>query len=83
MATPTPAVTVSPVDAARAAWQHTRSQLFPIRLERWLVLGLLAFQMYAGAGDLQTFHHEATAKKDGTIQYVIEAAGPQGATFTP
>ena len=43
MATPTPAVTVSPVDAARAAWQHTRSQLFPIRLERWLVLGLLAF----------------------------------------
>jgi hypothetical protein len=43
MATPTPAVTVSPVDAARAAWQHTRSQLFPIRLEKWLVLGLLAF----------------------------------------
>jgi len=43
MATPTPAVTVSPADAARAAWQHTRSQLFPIRLERWLVLGLLAF----------------------------------------
>lgn len=43
MATPTPAVSVSPVDAARAAWQHTRSQLFPIRLERWLVLGLLAF----------------------------------------
>lgn len=43
MATPTPAVTVSPVDAARAAWQHTRSQLFPIRVERWLVLGFLAF----------------------------------------
>jgi hypothetical protein len=36
-------VTVSPIDAARAAWQHTRSQLFPIRFERWLVLGLLAF----------------------------------------
>jgi hypothetical protein len=36
-------VTVSPIDAARAAWQHTRSQLFPIRLEKWLVLGLLAF----------------------------------------
>jgi hypothetical protein len=43
MATPTPSVTVSPVDAARAAWQHTRSQLFPFRLERWLVLGVLAF----------------------------------------
>jgi hypothetical protein len=34
---------VSPVDAARAALDHTRRQLFPIRLERWLVLGLLAF----------------------------------------
>jgi hypothetical protein len=43
MATPPPSITVSPVDAARAAWQHTRSQLFPIRLEKWLVLGLLAF----------------------------------------
>ena len=43
MATPTPPVTVSPVDAARAAYHHTRNQLFPIRLEKWLVLGLLAF----------------------------------------
>jgi len=43
MTTPPPSVTVSPVDAARAAYHHTRSQLFPIRLERWLVLGLLAF----------------------------------------
>jgi hypothetical protein len=43
MATPTPPAMVSPVDAARAAYHHTRSQLFPIRLERWLVLGLLAF----------------------------------------
>lgn len=43
MATPPLSVTVSPVDAARAAYHHTRSQLFPIRLERWLVLGLLAF----------------------------------------
>jgi len=31
MATPLPSVTVSPVDAARAAYHHTRSQLFPIR----------------------------------------------------
>ena len=43
MATLSPSVTVSPVDAARAAYHHTRSQLFPIRLEKWLVLGLLAF----------------------------------------
>lgn len=43
MATPPPSVTVSPVDAARAAYHHTRTQLFPIRLEKWLVLGLLAF----------------------------------------
>jgi hypothetical protein len=43
MATPPPSVPVSPVDAARAAYRHTRSQLFPIRLEKWLVLGLLAF----------------------------------------
>jgi hypothetical protein len=43
MASPTPSVTVSPVDAARVAYDHTRSQLFPIRLEKWLALGLLAF----------------------------------------
>ena len=43
MASPPPSVTVSPVDAARAAYHHTRSQLFPIRVEKWLVLGLLAF----------------------------------------
>ena len=43
MVSPPPSVTVSPVDAARAAYHHTRSQLFPIRLEKWLVLGLLAF----------------------------------------
>jgi len=42
MATAPPSVTVSPADAARAAYRHTRSQLFPIRPERWLVLGLLA-----------------------------------------
>jgi hypothetical protein len=43
MATPPPSITISPVDAARAAWQHTRSQLFPIRPGKWLVLGVLAF----------------------------------------
>ena len=43
MASPPLSVTVSPVDAARAAYHHTRSQLFPIRPAKWLVLGLLAF----------------------------------------
>lgn len=33
----------SPVEAARQAWEHTRQELFPIRVEKWLVLGLLAF----------------------------------------
>jgi hypothetical protein len=34
---------VSPFDAAAEAFAHTRRQLFPIRIERWLALGLLAF----------------------------------------
>jgi hypothetical protein len=33
----------SPVEAARQAWDHTRRELFPIRVEKWLVLGLVAF----------------------------------------
>jgi len=37
------ATAVSPVDAARAAFDHTRRQLLPFRLEKWLVLGFLAF----------------------------------------
>jgi hypothetical protein len=43
MATPTTAGPVSPLDAASAAWQHTRRELFPIKPEKWLLLGLLAF----------------------------------------
>jgi hypothetical protein len=43
LATPTPAVTVSPFDAARDAWQHTRRELFPIKPGKWLALGFLAF----------------------------------------
>src|SRR5262245_18211321 len=40
---PTQPGPVSPVDAARAAFNHTRRQLFPIRPEKWFVLGVLAF----------------------------------------
>jgi hypothetical protein len=43
MATAPAASAPSPVEAARAAWSRTRAALFPIRVERWLVLGLLAF----------------------------------------
>jgi hypothetical protein len=38
-----PVPTVSVTDAAREAIEHTRRNLFPIRVERWLVLGFLAF----------------------------------------
>ncbi len=34
---------VSVTDAARDAIEHTRRTLFPIRVEKWLVLGFLAF----------------------------------------
>jgi len=43
MATAVSSSAVSPVDAARLAFEHTRRELFPIRFEKWLVLGLLAF----------------------------------------
>lgn len=34
---------VSPAEAAREAFERTRRQLFPMRIEKWLALGLLAF----------------------------------------
>jgi hypothetical protein len=43
MATSTRPEVVSPVDALREAWAHTRRELFPVRFEKWLALGLLAF----------------------------------------
>ncbi len=41
--TSTAAPQVSVIDAARDAIDHTRRSLFPIRVEKWLVLGFLAF----------------------------------------
>ena len=38
-----PAPSISAIDAAQAAIEHTRKTLFPIRVERWIVLGLFAF----------------------------------------
>jgi hypothetical protein len=38
-----PAPAASPIDAARDAFEHAKRQLFPLKPERWLVLGLLAF----------------------------------------
>ena len=43
MATSTTPEVVSPVDALRDAWAHTRRELFPVRFEKWLALGFLAF----------------------------------------
>jgi hypothetical protein len=43
MATATRPEIVSPVDALRDAFDHTRRELFPLRFEKWLALGLLAF----------------------------------------
>ena len=44
MASPsTPAPQISVTDAARDAVQHARRNLFPIKVEKWLILGLLAF----------------------------------------
>ena len=42
--------TVSAVDAARDAIAHTRQHLFPIRPERWLLLGFLALLDQCGRG---------------------------------
>jgi len=42
-ATTPPAPQVSTIDAAAAAIEHTRRNLFPFRFQKWLVLGFLAF----------------------------------------
>lgn len=51
--TPTPSL--SPIDAARDAIQHTRRRLFPFRFETWLVLGFLAFLDQCGRGGTWSF----------------------------
>jgi hypothetical protein len=43
MATAPPHRAVSVLDAARAAFDHTRRQLFPIQPGKWVVLGIVAF----------------------------------------
>lgn len=44
MTTPVPPAPVpSPIDAAREAFDYTRRQLFPLRPEKWLLLGLFSF----------------------------------------
>lgn len=40
----------SPVDAAVAAFEHTRRNLFPFQFQRWLTLGLAAFLDQCGRG---------------------------------
>src|SRR5687768_899772 len=42
----------SPIDAATAAYEHTRRHLFPFKFERWLALGLVAFLDQCGRGSM-------------------------------
>jgi hypothetical protein len=72
MASASPPVSaVSVTDAARDAIEHTRRNLFPIRVERWLVLGFLAFLDQCG----RTLNGGGVAAETGT-----GAAGPVAPT---
>ena len=51
-ATPSVAAEPSPIDAALAAFEHTRAQLFPFRFDRWLTLGLVALLDQCGRGGI-------------------------------
>jgi hypothetical protein len=42
----------SPLEAATAAYEHTRRHLFPFQFERWLALGLVAFLDQCGRGGM-------------------------------
>ena len=42
----------SPIDAATAAYEHTRRHLLPFNLERWLALGFVAFLDQCGRGGI-------------------------------
>ena len=50
--TPVAAPEPSPLDAAVAAYEHTRRHLFPFKFERWLALGLVAFLDQCGRGGI-------------------------------
>lgn len=79
MATPVPSASVSPVDALRDAFAHTRRELFPVRFEKWLVLGLLAFldqcgRSFRGGGGVGgRGHGHGPASETGSW-----AGGPDG-----
>jgi hypothetical protein len=56
-----PAPKVSAVDAAQAAIEHARRSLFPIRPQKWVVLGFLAFldqcgRTFNGGGQASSKH---------------------------
>lgn len=54
MTTPLPAAgpEPSPIEAASAAYEHTRRHLFPFHFERWLALGLVTFLDQCGRGGI-------------------------------
>jgi len=77
---------VSPFDAAAEAFAHTRRQLFPIRIDRWLALGLLAFldqcgRAFRGGGGHSGWRHPApmqdgdfSLKADRVLAWLQRAA---------
>jgi hypothetical protein len=62
LASTTPArPAISAIDAAQAALAHTRTALFPIRFQKWIVLGFLAFLDQCG----RTFNGGGSSWRDG------------------
>ncbi len=52
-----PAPAISITDAARDAIEHTRRNLFPIRVEKWLVLGFVALLALSLAAIVPAIDH--------------------------
>ncbi len=83
MATAIQSSNVSPVDALRDAFDHTRRQLFPIRVEKWLVLGLLAFldqcgrSFRGGPGNIAQWRHHGVPEgaPHGEVTEWVRTAG--------
>jgi hypothetical protein len=78
---------ISPFDAARGAFDHTKRHLFPFRFEKWAILGFLAFLDQCGRSGYWGPHAQWNA--DGhSHRHIAEAvrrwggdasgAGPSG-----
>lgn len=65
---------ISAIDAAQAALAHTRVALFPIRFQKWIVLGFLAFLDQCG----RTFNGGGSSWRDGRNHPSWEGTGGVG-----